>query len=786
MPPPKSKRSLIGDTILYFFDMKDKSKGVRDKVERGFGDLDSAFKGFRTRVGGGMKDMTAGFSRMTRRFLPDFKEIIGKVIGETERLAEVWANVRLATGTVVGELKNVADSEAVETLVENVNQANRQLGLTRKELFGVRNALGDLGDFAGVITRAEVGEAFEGLVNAGQKNIEVLKVQSKLVAALAKTTGQSADEVAAFFFRATDQYQISQDQVILLGAEIQTLTRTAGISADTIFQSFQESSAALGVIKAAGGDVNALLGQSAQLQSVLASAWGDQTELVTSLTGAIAGNVEEEKKLIRLTGLSADELMRSAEAGTLTQDVLTGMRNTIGEITDRRQISAIADVLEVDPSIISATISSFDSMIDQNQALTKELANVTDGTEVLVSRLEGAQSTMATLGTETANTLGQFELFGLTFNDLVGGVKELDPIRFLGFVQIAKSLVGIIPVSWLVAAKASFASWGVSLTAGTAGFTGIAGAVVSIVPPLAIIAAMIATIVIKWKDFMEGLEFFGKFEPKIREIKNLFFDLKDEILGAVGPGTGAFKIFSFWMERVGKNISFLAGAFARGIGFIGGILGSVLIFGIKETLKTMISLGKIAGAVFGLLEDGFNLIASVVGLVSLKFSILTEDAVGFFGTIKALIGAFSSFAADKLLALVPDSVFGKILALVTAPIEAIKQTLNAFVVDPLNLMLAWDPPAIPGGTFGNIIGVGAVPQLQAGGIVTAPTLAMIGEGGPEAIIPLTSADGFSEGKEMLSVMKSILGELKKANRAPATARTPVTEAAISGDYFRRT
>lgn len=85
-----------------------------------------------------------------------------------------------------------------------------------------------------------------------------------------------------------------------------------------------------------------------------------------------------------------------------------------------------------------------------------------------------------------------------------------------------------------------------------------------------------------------------------------------------------------------------------------------------------------------------------------------------------------------------------------------KALVNA-IVAPLNAVIsAWDRIAfnvhvpgvnthIPGvGTIGGFdfgFQVPQIPQLAAGGIVTMPTLAMIGEGGPEAVIPLDRFGG---------------------------------------------
>ena len=64
-----------------------------------------------------------------------------------------------------------------------------------------------------------------------------------------------------------------------------------------------------------------------------------------------------------------------------------------------------------------------------------------------------------------------------------------------------------------------------------------------------------------------------------------------------------------------------------------------------------------------------------------------------------------------------------------------------FIIDNLNSILGWNPPG-PGGTVSKILGISLldnldVPQLAKGGIVNKPTLAMIGEDGPEAVVPLS-------------------------------------------------
>ena len=52
----------------------------------------------------------------------------------------------------------------------------------------------------------------------------------------------------------------------------------------------------------------------------------------------------------------------------------------------------------------------------------------------------------------------------------------------------------------------------------------------------------------------------------------------------------------------------------------------------------------------------------------------------------------------------------------------------------------------------------SVPQLQQGGIVRAPTLAMIGEGGPEAVVPLRGNGGIGGASVVVNVQGNLLTE----------------------------
>jgi hypothetical protein len=74
-------------------------------------------------------------------------------------------------------------------------------------------------------------------------------------------------------------------------------------------------------------------------------------------------------------------------------------------------------------------------------------------------------------------------------------------------------------------------------------------------------------------------------------------------------------------------------------------------------------------------------------------------------------------------------------------------------------ILGWETPSF---TIG-LPDIPKVPYLAAGGIVTGPTLAMIGESGPEAVVPLSRGGGMIDYDKLALALTSALG----AKMAPA-------------------
>jgi hypothetical protein len=89
------------------------------------------------------------------------------------------------------------------------------------------------------------------------------------------------------------------------------------------------------------------------------------------------------------------------------------------------------------------------------------------------------------------------------------------------------------------------------------------------------------------------------------------------------------------------------------------------------------------------------------------------------------------FSMDNL-----EMIWSGITGLFDSFFAPIKDAINDYVIDTLNDIIEYEIP-YTGISLDDAPGVSTIPKLAKGGIVKNPTLAMIGEDGPEAVIPLT-------------------------------------------------
>ena len=138
-------------------------------------------------------------------------------------------------------------------------------------------------------------------------------------------------------------------------------------------------------------------------------------------------------------------------------------------------------------------------------------------------------------------------------------------------------------------------------------------------------------------------------------------------------------------------------------------LGTVVLGGLEAAFAAM------APYIENVITILTNLIEFITNVFSGNWSAAWQNVVNIFG-----------------------SVFGMIVNLAKVPINAVISAIN-WVISKINSISVTIPDWVPG-VGGTTLGfnIPTIPALAAGGVATAPTLAMIGEGGePEAVMPLS-------------------------------------------------
>ena len=193
---------------------------------------------------------------------------------------------------------------------------------------------------------------------------------------------------------------------------------------------------------------------------------------------------------------------------------------------------------------------------------------------------------------------------------------------------------------------------------------------------------------------------------------------------------------------------------------LGAVIGTLAaaVFVINGALAAWAAVGAVTAAINAVMATSFSalwvatgaivILAVIAALVALqmKFDIFGKAIDGikagfliWWGVVKFVFDAVKTGFGElaNLGKAIFDGIGGAFKGVINAVLSAMEKGIN-FAIKGLNTILdGIDKAAGPWVNFGEIPSV-KLPRLAEGGIVTSPTLAMIGEGnGPEAVIPLS-------------------------------------------------
>lgn len=134
-------------------------------------------------------------------------------------------------------------------------------------------------------------------------------------------------------------------------------------------------------------------------------------------------------------------------------------------------------------------------------------------------------------------------------------------------------------------------------------------------------------------------------------------------------------------------------------------------------------------------------IAAIIAIGVLLYKNWDKVKAGAVALWKGITNAFQGIR-DKVA-----SVFGSLVGIVKGPINSVIGLVNKAIgaINGINVKVPDWVPGFGGKSFG--VNIPKIPKLAQGGIATAPTLAMIGEGREnEAVLPLSKLDAMLGGQ----------------------------------------
>lgn len=512
-----------------------------------------------------------------------------------------------------------------------------------------------------------------------------------------------------------------------------------------------------------------------------------QTDAALKSTGGAAGVTAEQIGSLahQLQGLSGvqDETIQTGQNMLLT---FTGIKNQVGagnDIFDQASRTMLDMSVAMGTDAKSSALQLGKALNDPAKglsALTRVGVTFTDAQKAQIKAMTdagdkaGAQKViLAELNKEfggSAKAAGEaqtpMQKLGLAFGDLQEtiGTKLLPVVEKIA-TFFAEHQALIIPLAAAIGGVlvAAFAAWAISAATAAVATLAAAAPIIAIGAAIALLVAGVVLLVTHWD------EVWGK-------VKEIAGKAWEAIKGGIDAAIGWFK------ELPGKILGAL-GDFANLLVDAGGKVVSGLWSGIKEAWDREVKFWtELPGRILGLLGDvGSWLLDAggkvISGLWSGIKNIWRDTLEPFFYNLKTkvleLLGDVGTWlwdAGKKIVGglwggikevwerevvfwteTVPGVFLGivnfikelppKIAAAATGMWDGIK---NAFKSAINFIIRGWNALEfkIPGfnvgpAHFGGFtLGVPNIPELAKGGIVTGPTLALIGERGPEAVIPL--------------------------------------------------
>lgn len=648
----------------------------------------------------------------------------------------------------------VSIAELVVTVGADISRAQRGLQAVENRLQGMSRGV--------LSTAASFAPLSAALGAVGVVGLKAFADYDEKIAELVARTGVMGDELAqvealAQRFGTTTRYSATQavDAMLQLISSGQTLEEAMS-TVDDVLTMASVSGLDLGTSADALTDIMAQFGletgEAAGVVNILSNAAGASSATVSDLVDAMANvgpvarayGVDVGTAAATLAVLSENGV-KGAEAGTALKSMLLNMTRPTEEVTAAWEALGTsfydaqgnARPLPVILEDIKAGLA--DKTPEEANEILKDLAGSYG--IVALNALLGGQSIQDMLDTMEMQTPAT-ELAAVRNDTLAGKLDRLRSSIQVLLIQAMKPfvesylnpLLGILAniighvTNW-IAQNPQLTSTVVAVGAALVGFTatltvlggvlGVVGAAVgALASPLVLVAGLVIGLGIAWKTNFLGIR--DAIQNVLDKLQNLYNDLDSAFEEGSWQGLGK-RLGELILQGIGD----LAGTFYNDV--LVPLPGKITEIAPEVTTQATALAQGVWDAYIGLLTGLGQAMWDEV-LIPLGARILEalpdlSDKATQIGTgiLDALLGALASLpnaVIDLLNSAIPNEI----------DLGSFEKT---FDLGPLGKQTA----KVEFGTLD--LPDNPIPRFASGGIVTKPTLALVGEAGPEAIIPLT-------------------------------------------------
>lgn len=241
----------------------------------------------------------------------------------------------------------------------------------------------------------------------------------------------------------------------------------------------------------------------------------------------------------------------------------------------------------------------------------------------------------------------------------------------------------------------------------------------------------------------EGVKGFADFilanMPLIESvIGGVISTLSSVFSGAGGAVSGLSDLFAGLVAWVQENLPTIQSVAGQVFGAIGNVIKSVFPIIVEIAKVVLPALGAAASVAFKVLDVAFKGIGGAFEVMGNVIRTIVGVIVKVWGTVTDLFNL-----AVRIFERIGDTIFEPIGEGFGAAIDFIKGIWNAFARWWNSIEISVPSIDIPfvGKVGGFTLGLPDLPMLAEGGIITGPTLALLGEKGPEAVVPLDRTIG---------------------------------------------